>query len=112
MGRLSHYSIGADDERRVKKILQGQGYYVHRSAGSKGTDLFAVLKRTHFDMESTMPVFRAVMVTRSRTLQKFKEDRTKLLAANYPTMVSLEIWVRQKEGRKTTWDIKEVSHEV
>jgi Holliday junction resolvase len=39
---MSKYNVGANFERRVKKQLEGKGYYVVRSAGSRGNfDLLA-----------------------------------------------------------------------
>lgn len=40
---MTQYERGANFERRVKRWLEGQGYFVIRSAGSKGpVDLVAV----------------------------------------------------------------------
>ena len=42
---MSRYDGGADLERAAKKVLEDSGYYVIRSAGSKGVADLAALKR-------------------------------------------------------------------
>jgi len=37
--------MAADSERKLKRILEADGYYVQRGAGSQGVDLVAVNKR-------------------------------------------------------------------
>lgn len=45
VSNLTNYNSGANFERKVKKHIENKGYYVMRSAGSKGSfDLFAVKK--------------------------------------------------------------------
>ena len=99
---MSHYKRGYRVERLAKLKLEGMGYLVIRSGGSKSVDLIAILKK---DNLKEQPIIRAIMVTLNDTPSKKRKDREYL--KELPPIVSKELWLYKKGN----WLIEEVGDE-
>jgi Holliday junction resolvase len=85
---VSNYRHGADLEREAKRVLEENGYYVIRSAGSKGTVDLAAFKADEWLM---------VQCKLDGYLSPAERVRLRQLAAKLRAVPLAASWV--KEGR-------------
>lgn len=87
---MTKYSSGAKIEREIRKELEGDGYYVIRSAGSKGCfDLIAVNSHE----------VRFIQVKYGKRKGRFKLNKSelkRLKAVKIPKNCTKEAWFREK----------------
>jgi len=123
---MNHYKRGYEAERRCVKKLEGLGYIVLRSGGSKKIDVVAMMindwrrwpvgilvKRVGGKLKSIeYPVIRAIMVTLNKTKAKRNADYKYLKDLPLPTIVSKECWIYHGVKRKEEqWEIINVNDE-
>ena len=102
---MTQYQRGYRIERLAKKKLENKGYYVVRSAGSHGIDLFAFKrKESHFlEEELELDIFRAIMLTLNTTKSKIRKDAEMLIDARLPDLFRKEIWVYKRGKFEITY---------
>lgn len=103
---MTVYDGGANVERKAKKELESSGYYVVRSAGSKGAfDLIAIPMKNHIEL--TPNVIRLIQCKKSSSEKgNYKKDRLAIDSLSFPINVRKEIWIWvKKEGwKKEIWE--------
>ena len=83
---MSNYTRGREKEYRAIKLLEEQGFYCIRSAGSHKVDIIGFLQKD--GLES--PYVKAVMVKSGSA--PYKEDIKFLKQLFLPFCVSKEVW--------------------
>jgi len=84
---MSNYTRGREKEYRAIKLLEEQGYYCIRSAGSHTViDVIAFLQKNGLEMT---PI-RAIQIKSGRS--PYKKDLKKLQQLSLPFSVSKELW--------------------
>ena len=92
-----NYIKGRNYEYRAMRILEKDGYYCLRSAGShKAFDILALLQRDGLEV----PLVRAIQIKSGKS--PYKKDLRKLEDLNLPYCVEKELWIfspRKKEPK-------------
>ena len=81
---MTKYEKGAAAEREAKKLLEMIGYYMVRSAGSKGI----------FDLVGLMPTHGRMIQVKSSDEAMTKEEREAIELYEAPPYCTKEIWTR------------------
>lgn len=107
----SNYKRGAEIEYRIKNALEAEGWYVMRSAGSKGLlDLLAINKKGEmFCIQAKRTKAKNIPWSKYKEeikeLEKFSEEY------NNPNL-RVEFWIWKDKDDWTKHKIKEINGEV